>query len=101
MDEQKDWAVPRFRWDRVLKTAREHPARYVFLAIVFAFLAGGNTTILLFGRHFLRYFSIALALCAVMTSFLCMFLFGYILISALRHKPNELDAGRAILRADS
>ena len=93
--------MPRLRWDRVQKTAREHPAQYVFLVTVFAFLAGGNTVILLFGRHFLRHFSFTLALYAVVTSFICMFLFGHILISALRRKPDEFDVERPILRADS
>jgi len=74
----------------LVQRVREHPAQYVCCAILFAFVGGVNTICLLFGQHFLKAFSVALALYATVTSLICIFIFSYILIKALvNHNPQR------------
>ena len=83
---------PILRLNRVVQQAREHATYYVSVATLFAFVGGMNTICLLFGRHFLRRFSFTLALYAVVSSLICVFLFSYILIQALRGEHSEINA---------
>jgi hypothetical protein len=78
--------------DRLVQQAREHATRYVCVATLFAFVGGMNTICLLFRRHFLRRLSFTVALYAEVTSLICIFLFSYILIKALRGQYSEIDA---------
>jgi len=78
------------RWDEYIlvleKRATEHPIQWVARTTLFAFFAGSNTICALFGRHFLPYFSGALAIYAVATTYIAVVLFAVTLVRALRRK---------------
>jgi hypothetical protein len=84
------------RWEEykraIEKRAMDHPIRWVAITVTFAFLAGLNTICALFGRDFLRPFSIAIAIYAVMTSYVCVALLSLALVRALRQQNNRTDS---------
>ena len=86
------------RWEsykRVLeKRAIDHPIQWVAVTIVFSFVAGLNTAYALLGGHFLRHFSIALAVYAVATSYICVAMFGITLVRVLRQLQNRADTAK-------
>jgi purine-cytosine permease-like protein len=83
------------RWENyklvLEKRAIDHPFQWVAVTIAFSFVAGLNTAYALLGGHFLRHFSIAVAVYAVATSYICVAIFGVTLVRALRHHQNRAD----------
>ena len=80
------------RWEdykRALeKRAIDHPIQWVIATVVFSFVAGLNTIWALFGSHFQRHFSRAVAIYVVATSYICVAMFGVTLVSVLRRQQN-------------
>jgi hypothetical protein len=86
----------RHRWEeykRVLeKRAIAHPIQWVACTTAFAFVAGLNTTLALFGRYFLPHFNVAVAIYVVSTTYVCVALFDLTLVRVLRQQKNLADA---------
>jgi drug/metabolite transporter (DMT)-like permease len=90
MHDYKSWWGP---YKRALeKRAMDRPAQWVAATIVFAFVAGVNTICALFGREFITYYSVALAIYAVGTSCIFVALLGFTLIRILRQEKNRTNA---------
>jgi hypothetical protein len=90
MQAYKDW------WGRykqaLEKRAMDRPFEFVAATTVFAFVAGVNTICTLFGRKFLHYYSVALAIYAVGTSCIFVALGGFTLVRILRQEKSRSDA---------
>ena len=71
------------------KRAVERPIEWVAATTVFAFFAGLNTICALFGRSFLPHFSVALAVYAVGSTYICVALFAFTLIRVLRKQKKS------------
>lgn len=84
----------RQRWEEynqlLEKRAMERPVGWVTATTVFAFFAGLNTICALFGRSFLPYFSVMLAVYAVGTTYICVALFAFTLIRVLRKRKKSI-----------
>jgi len=80
------------RWEEYIlvleKRATERPIQWVACTTVFAFMAGLNTICALFGRHFLPHFSVAIAIYAVATTYICVALLAITLILVLRRRNS-------------
>jgi hypothetical protein len=83
------------KWDlykqALEKRAMDRPAEFVAATTVFAFVTGVNTICALFGRKFLPYYSVALAVYAVCTSFIFVALLGFTLVRILRQEKNQTN----------
>lgn len=83
------------RWEnyiRVLeKRATDHPIQWVVATIVFSFVAGFNTLFALFSGHLLWHLSVVVVIYVVLTSYICVAMFGVTLVR-VRRQQNRPDA---------
>ena len=83
------------RWEnyiRVLeKRAIDHPIQWVIATIVFSFVAGLNTLFALFGGYFPRHLNVVVVIYVLLTSYVCVAMFGFTLVRVLRRQQNRSD----------
>ena len=78
---------------RVLeKRAIGHPVQWVVATTLFSFVAGLNTFYALFGGHFPRHLNVVVVIYVVLTSYICVAMFGFTLVRVLRRQQNRSGA---------